>query len=140
MPPCDYYTTVDRQPTIPYFNAGVLIFSKAAQQNLIPTWIKLTRQLIGNLELLGSESNFCEQASLTLALAASDAEFATLGNEMNFPMHFDVPTDTSLTTTDPAIIHYHCLTDDEGYLLESPYPSVNRRILRFNARLKQVTQ
>jgi hypothetical protein len=138
IPPSDYYTTVDLQPTIPYFNAGVLVFSKFAKQNLIPTWIELTRQLIARLDLLGGESNFCEQASLSLALAAAKVDFATFGNEMNFPAHFGVPMESAFARTDPVIIHYHWLSDDDGLLLPSPYPSVNRRIKQFNARMQRV--
>lgn len=137
VPPCDQYSTVDRQPTIPYFNAGVLAFSRFAVQTLVPTWIGLNRQLIGRLDLLGGERNFCEQASLSLALVAAGVEFSTLGNEMNFPAHFDVPIESELGRTDPVIIHYHWLVDEHGYLLPSPYPAVDRRIRQLNARLKE---
>lgn len=139
VPPCDQFTTVNRQPTIPYFNTGVLVFSRFAMQTLVPIWIRLNRQLIERLELLGGENNFCEQASLSLALVAASTDFATFGNEMNFPAHFSVPNGSDFDQTDPAIIHYHCLTDERGRLLPSPYRQVNRRISEFNARQNEAS-
>jgi hypothetical protein len=138
MPACDQYTSVNRLPTIPYFNAGVLIFSKFATQRLIPTWIDLNRQLIARRDLLGDDENFCEQASLSLALVAENVNFAVLGNEMNFPVHFGLPVESAFGQTDPAIIHYHSLIADDGLLLPSRYPAVNRRIEQFNGRMRQL--
>lgn len=139
LPASDHLTSVNRRPTIPYFNAGVLVFSKFATQNLIPTWIRLNRELIERLDLLGDDRNFCEQASLSLALVAEKVNFAVLGNEMNFPVHFGLPVESAFGQTDPAIIHYHSLIDDDGLLLPTRYPAVNRRIEQFNDRMKQLS-
>jgi hypothetical protein len=140
IPPEDYFTTVDCQPTIPYFNAGVLAFSNFAMRTMVPMWVDLTRQLIAQFELLGGEIDFCEQASLSMALVAAQLDFVPLGNEMNFPMHLALPAGSLMHQTDPAIIHYHSLTDERGFVLASPYPAVNQRIAGFNARLKQALQ
>jgi hypothetical protein len=139
LPPPDHVSTVDGRPSIPYFNSGVLIFSRFAAQTLVPIWIRLNQQLLTRLELLGDEENFCDQASLSLALVAAGVDYATLGNEMNFPVHLRVPGQSALGRTDPVIIHYHDLVDERGYLLPSAYPMVNMRIEQFNARQKQVS-
>lgn len=138
IPAIDQRCTVRDEPTIPYFNAGVLAFSRRGMDILVPKWIELNRQLIARMELLGEHSNFCEQASLSLALAATDIHFEVVGNAFNFPMHFDDPaTAPNLADTDPCIIHYHSLADPSGYIIPSVYPAVNNRITEFNARLRR---
>jgi hypothetical protein len=129
--------SVRGEPTIPYFNAGVLSFSRRAVAELAPVWCEMNRRLIANLELLGKRTNFCEQASLTLALAVSGCSVESLDNKWNFPVHFQKqPPESAFGQTDPAIIHYHWLVDADGFLLESPYNKVNSRIASFNARLR----
>ena len=138
MPETSQRCTVRGEPTIPYFNAGVLAFSSQAMDNLVPKWIKFNERLIASMELLEGHENFCEQASLSLALAAIGIPFEAVGNAFNFPMHFDDPaTATGLADIDPFIVHYHWLADPSGYILPSAYPAVNRRIAEFNARLRK---
>ncbi|MHB1620145.1 MAG: methyltransferase domain-containing protein [Sulfuricella sp.] len=138
MPETSQRCTVRGEPTIPYFNAGVLAFSRRAMDNLVPKWIKLNERLIASMELLEGHENFCEQASLSLAIAAIGIPFEVVGNAFNFPMHFDDPaTATGLADIDPFIVHYHWLADPSGYILPSAYPAVNRRIAEFNARLRK---
>jgi SAM-dependent methyltransferase len=128
--------TVHGEPIIPYFNAGVLSFSQKAMTSLVPEWIRINRCLIEHLNLLQSCSNFCEQASLSLALAACGTSFETLSNQLNFPAHcLHEPLDSDFGRTDPAIIHYHSLVDENGLLKSSPYPNVSVRIESFNTRL-----
>ena len=77
-------------------------------------------------EELGGGAHFCEQASLSLALAATGTPFDTVGNEMNFPAHFaGLPLDSEFANTDPVIIHYHWLAHENGILFPSVYPKVN---------------
>lgn len=135
LPSQTYRCTVSGEPTVPYFNAGVLAFSRKRTARLVDEWIALNRRLLDHLELLRERRNFCEQASLTLALAACGATVNAVGNAMNFPAHCtDQPVESDFGRTDPIIIHYHWLTDPAGCLLPSPYPKVNERILRFNER------
>lgn len=137
LPPQKWRCTVRGEPTLPYFNAGVLSFSKHAMASLVPRWIQYNDALLDNLDLLGDRVGFCEQVSLSLAAAACSTEFKLLGNEMNFPTHFvDMESDSEFACTDPVIIHYHWLVDQAGYLLPSPYKGVNARIQQFNAKLR----
>ena len=69
-PAADQQCTVSGEAMIPYFNAGVLSFNALGIETLVPKWIELNRQLSGNLHWLDASANFCEQASLSLALAA----------------------------------------------------------------------
>jgi len=88
------------------------------------------------MELLKESGYFCEQASLSLAVAATGTSFQVLDNDMNFPAHLsEEPLDSAFANTDPVIIHYHWLVDERGLLEPSPYPNVDRRIQQFNDRL-----
>jgi len=136
LPMEDYSCTVRGTPTIPYFNAGVLLFSQSAMLGLVPSWIDLNQKLIARMELLENSSNFCEQASLSLALVASGVTFDIFGNDMNFPTHHKSFVD-DLDFIDPVIIHYHTLVDPTGYILPSFYALANKRITQFNKRLCQ---
>lgn len=136
LPKEEYACTVRGTATIPYFNAGVLLFSQSAMSSLVPVWIRLNQHLIQNIEVLESSSNFCEQASLSLAVVASGTRFDLFGNEMNFPIHHKdyIP---SLAGIDPLLIHYHSLIDQAGYLEPSQYAPANIRIAQFNERLRK---
>jgi 2-polyprenyl-3-methyl-5-hydroxy-6-metoxy-1,4-benzoquinol methylase len=134
MPGQNWNCTVHGEPTIPYFNAGVLAFSGCAMSSLVPVWIMLNEQLIERMVLLEEHGNFCEQASLALALVQTDMDFYALSNAFNFPLHFEHAPD--LAGIDPYIIHYHWLADDSGHILPSQYPAANKRIGEFNARLR----
>lgn len=137
MPPADQVCTVSGEATIPYFNTGVVSLSSRAMQSLAPAWVHLNGELTGMFERLGGAPHFCEQASLSLALAMTQTSFNTVGNEMNFPAHFvQQPMDSAFARVDPVIIHYHWLVDGEGQLLPSVYPNVDRRIRGFNARVE----
>jgi SAM-dependent methyltransferase len=137
LPPADQHCTVMGESIIPYFNAGVLSFSRQAMKSLVPEWIRINRLLVERMHLLGGCGNFCEQASLSLALSACGTFFTVLGNDMNFPAHFlDQPAESDFARIDPVIVHYHWLTDSLGYLTASLYPRVDARIRQFNERLK----
>jgi hypothetical protein len=138
LPARDQRCTVRSDPTIPYFNSGVLSFSREAVRTLVPEWIRLNSLFVEQLQLLKECSQYCEQASLSVALAATATSFDTLGNEMNFPGHITEPTlDSAFADIDPAIIHYHWLVNDLGLLEPSRYPKVDRRIEQFNNRLRE---
>ncbi len=130
--------SVGGEATIPYFNAGVLYFSAKALRELVPAWIRCNEALLDRLELLGEHEIYCEQTSLSLALAATGHPFEVAGNELNFPVHFqDTGARASLVGVDPFIIHYHSLCDDSGFICASSLPLVDHRIQEFNARLRR---
>jgi hypothetical protein len=115
-----------------------LSFSREAVRDLVPEWIRINLSLVDRLELLNECSDYCEQASLSVALAVTGTWFDTLGNEMNFPAHAtEPPLYSGFAHIDPIIIHYHSLVDENGLLEPSRYPKVNRRIEQFNNRLRQ---
>jgi hypothetical protein len=140
LPAAAYRCTVSGESTIPYFNAGVLSFSGRAMQTLVPEWLAYNRELIARLELLDGHATFCEQASLSLAVAAAGTPFTPLDNRLNFPAHFrDLPPGSPFGQTDPVIIHYHWLVDEQGKLLGSPYPNVDRRIRLYSEREQEAS-
>ena len=136
LPKEEFRCTVRNTPTIPYFNAGVLKFSQLSLFELIPKWLELNEKLIKQINILGKSSNFCEQASLSLAIASTNTKFGLFGNEMNFPVHHKdyVPL---LGNVDPLLIHYHSHTNPSGYICESQYQMANIRISQFNDRLRE---
>jgi SAM-dependent methyltransferase len=138
IPPYNQRCTVRGEPIIPYFNTGVLSFSRKAMSTIVPEWIRIFKILIERLELFKDQAYYCEQASLSLALAACGTSYTTLSNRLNFPAHFqDEPVASDFGSTDPVIIHYHWLADENGLLQASPYAKVNERIKSFNVRLSQ---
>ena len=135
MPERNLRCTFSEEPSIAYFNAGVLSFSRDGMCDLVPRWLDLNARLIEKIDLLGPCGNFCEQASLSLAVAATRTRFTLLPEALNFPAHFmEQPVASPFGQTDPVLIHYHWLTDHDGHLLPSPYPNVNRRIESFTQR------
>jgi ABC-type polysaccharide/polyol phosphate transport system ATPase subunit len=138
LPTQNYSCTVWGQKTIPYFNTGVLIFPKTTLLTLVSNWIEFTNKLVENIGLIPGREHFCEQASMALALAASGERYEVIGNEMNFPTHFEHREESALLhDIDPFIIHYHSCFDAEGYINGSKYPLANARIDRFNQRMRQ---
>jgi hypothetical protein len=138
LPARDQLCTIRSEPTIPYFNSGVLSFSREAVRDLVPEWVRINLSLVDRLELLKECSRYCEQASLSVALALTGTSFEALGNEMNFPAHItEPPLDSEFANIDPVIIHYHWLVDEFGLLDPSRYPRANRRIEQFNNRLRE---
>ena len=136
MPEATERCTVKNNITIPYFNTGVLSFTRNNMIQLLPEWILLTKNLIEKIGVLEGRTHFCEQASFSLAMAKTRTPFVAIGNKMNFPAHHDtLPLDSDLANIDPVIIHYHWLVDEKGLLKSSPYPRVNERIEKFNSRL-----
>ena len=56
---------------------------------------------------------------------------------MNLGCHWAVRTyPQHLAGIDPVIIHYHSLSDENGYITRTPLEQTNRRIDAFNARLR----
>jgi hypothetical protein len=141
LPPQSYTCTAWGQPTIPYFNTGVLVFPNSALNTLVPMWVEFTNKLLQNMTLISGREHFCEQASMSLALAATKQNYSVFGNEMNFPTHFEERDDSPLLqNVDPVIIHYHSCFNSEGYINASKYLIANERINVFNNRLQKEYQ
>ncbi len=139
LPPVRHETTLDRQPTIAYCNAGVLLFSREARGRLLPRWLAHHDRLLECLELLGDRAVFCEQVSLALALGEEPELLRELPPEMNFPIHLPremVPPE--LLDADARIVHYHWkLSAGNGLLQETYFPRVQKRLADFNERLAE---
>ena len=137
MPAAAHNCTVTHAATIAYFNSGVIALTRAAADVVAPAWERINGELAPRFEALGGEAHYCEQASLSLAVALTATPYSTVGNELNFPAHFQyLPLDCEFANVDPTIIHYHGLVGDDNLLLPSKYPNVNRRIQDFNLRMK----
>jgi hypothetical protein len=135
-PPRAYVTGIDRVPTVPYFNAGVIAIPKTLARTLAPVWRRYNVSLADNPELVAPCQRHMHQASLTLALIETGIPVAELPPAMNFQLnatHLTPPP--GFAETDPAIIHYHYLATDDGFLLPCPYPQAQQRIEMFHERM-----
>lgn len=134
LPSETHSCTVTGEPTIAYFNTGVLFLPKSALLKLVPAWIACTDKLLQNIELIKGLEHYCEQASMSVAVSSVGEQFQPLGNEMNFPTHHIIESQL-LHDVDPVIIHYHSCFNSDGYIHGTKYPLVNKRIIQFNNRL-----
>jgi hypothetical protein len=137
LPPQEYKCILTGEPTIPYFNTGVVVLNPSLMNSLVPAWQNFVRQLLSRLELLLGHEWFIEQAALSLALAATGCRFELLGEEMNFPVHLATKSEQQiqrLVNIDPRIIHYHHWVEASGQIMLCGYPLADARIMRFNRR------
>jgi hypothetical protein len=136
-PPRSRTAGLTGEPTIPYYNAGVLVLPKTIARTLAPVWRRLNQELADRPELVAESVRHMHQASLALALAETGVSCADLPEEMNHQInatHFAAPQ--AFVDTDPVIIHYHHLATDDGFLLPCPYPATQKRIEQFHARMR----
>ena len=136
-PPRQHVTPLTGTPTIAYFNAGVLAVPTALLGTLAPAWREYNEVLANRPELVAPCHRHLHQAALSLAVASTGTPYACLDEAMNLQLHSaNVAAPRSFTEVDPVIIHYHHLATDDGFLLSTPYPRVQRRIDTFNARMR----
>jgi hypothetical protein len=132
IPERSYRCALNGEPTIVYFNTGVMGMDSATRNDLVPRWMKFTDALLES-EIMREHKWFIEQAALTLALVESGCPFRLLGNEINFP--FPGGKHPMVEDVDPRIIHYHHQVQQSGRIILSGYPLVDARIKAFNGRL-----
>ncbi len=138
LPPRRYTTVYTNTPTIPYFNAGMIMVSAGLAARLVSEWWRYNTILAAEPALVAPCQKNMHQAALALALASTGIPVEEAGPELNFQLnatHLAPPPGYS--EIDPYIIHYHELVDDAGMLLPCPFPRAQERIDRFHARLRQ---
>lgn len=136
-PPRTHINRLTGTPTIPYFNAGVIAVPKRLLRVLAPSWRKFNLALADQPQLVAPCERHMHQASMTLALVETGIPFAELPEEMNFQtnaQHVEAPPE--FDELDPAIIHYHHLSGDDGLILPVRYPRTQSRIDMFNDRMR----
>ncbi|WP_409305791.1 methyltransferase domain-containing protein [Peribacillus sp. SCS-155] len=132
IPGQNYITSVKKQRTIWYCNAGVLIFPQPIIEEFFSIWEKYTNDLANKPYLMGESHYFCEQASLTLAFVKNPVPFKELTNQMNCPVREP--------DYDPVIIHYRNAVTEEGYLKirkKNMGNFIKSRFEMFNERLRK---
>jgi hypothetical protein len=136
-PPRSHLTTLDRAPTIPYFNVGVVAIPTATARILAPVWRKYNQELAGQPQLAAPCQRHMHQASLSLALAETGLPTLELPSAMNYQLNATQLTPPpGFAEIDPIIIHYHHLATDDGFLLPCRYPGAQARIDSFHHRLR----
>lgn len=136
-PPREHVTPLTGTPTIVYFNAGVVAVPAALLGTLGAAWREYNEVLADRPELVAPCHRHLHQAALSLAVAATGIPYACLPEGMNLQLNSaDLVVPRALAEVDPAVIHYHHLATDDGFLLPTAYPRAQRRIDAFNARMR----
>jgi hypothetical protein len=136
-PSRSHVTSFTGEPTIPYFNAGVLVIPTALARTLAPVWRKYNQVLADQPELTAPCQRHMHQASLALALAETGTPCVELPNAMNFQINAThIAPPPGFAETDPVILHYHHLGTEDGFLLPCPYPGAQARIEMFHGRMR----
>lgn len=140
LPEKRYYCSFTGTQTIWYCNSGVLTIPTHLAHGLTEKWKEYNYGLSNRLDLLEPHQNFCDQASLSLAYAATHIPFKALPVSMNYQLNLPyLPFFSAMGSCDPVILHYHDRIDASGFLNPSHYPGVQKRIKLFNDALYQHT-
>ncbi|MGC9128899.1 MAG: hypothetical protein ACP5GA_09240 [Acidithiobacillus sp.] len=133
-----YPMTLRGELPVPYWNAGVLSFSAAALQTVIPRWLHWNDWLLKRWDRMGAANHFLEQISLSLTMLELRESWSSPGPAYNFPLHLYTEYRSRLQDVTPVILHYHREMDPDGYFiphkyvgLESVLEDANARIARF---------
>jgi hypothetical protein len=138
LPAREHVNSFAGTATIRYCNSGVILLPSHLARQIVPVWRDYNARLAGEPEILHPCQRHCNQASLSLALAACPVPFMEAPVELNFQLNLShLPPPEGYFAVDPAILHYHDRVDPEGYLLHTPYPFAQVRIEAFNRRLRQ---
>jgi len=137
VPSLDFHHDVADVPALPYFNSGAIILNAQWRAPFIEAWKKFDIDLIESAEQFGIPAFHVDQASLTAAVLEIGLPVKALPSCMNLPAHLAAERYNSrLLNCDPAVIHYHGLTDTKGYIKNLPLPRAQLRADAFNARLR----
>src|SRR5579864_2319823 len=135
LPPRRHVTTLLPEPTIAYFNSGVVSVPAPLARDLAAAWRDYNHRLLDDPALLAPCEHHANQAALALAVAARAIPYRVASAALNLPLHMPHLARTAeLLATEPAILHYHGRVDADGFLLRTGYPRVDARIDAFNER------
>jgi glycosyltransferase involved in cell wall biosynthesis len=135
LPPRRHVTTLLPEPTIAYFNSGVISVPAPLARDLVAAWRDFNRRLLDDPALLAPCEHHANQAALALAVAARAIPYREAPAALNLPIHMPQLARTpEFLATEPVILHYHGRVDADGFLLRTGYPRVDARIDAFNER------
>ena len=123
--------------TFGYFNSGVVIITRDWLDVASNSWSNYCRQVIALAESLKLPIFHNEQSALACTVAALDIPLTILPSSMNLPVHLPGPSYPEwYKEIDPQIIHYHWLSNSDGYISQLPLEKAQLRASSFNARLR----
>ena len=123
--------------TFGYFNSGVVVLARKWLRPFAETWVRRCRQLLELEKSLEIPAHFVEQSALTATVAELDIPLSVLLSSMNLPVHFKANRyPDSYQDIDPEIIHYHWLSNEDGFIKQLPLKMANLRANAFNTRLR----
>jgi len=145
LPQERFKTSCSAQETIPYFNGGVIIIPKIHAVELLKQWTYFLNQLLDKQNILpenfsanpheNKQPRFFDQIAFSLAIAKTELPYDALPLSMNYPYSGTVHHTEHPEKLDPFIIHHHHCITENGKLLFTPYPNINKRIHEINSFL-----
>jgi hypothetical protein len=134
-------TTSFGQPTYRYVNSGVLLVPRDLCAPLRALWSRFLTRLRVVYDAdpgLSLRRKYNDQLALTCAIEAGGLPIRSVPVSMNFPTHIGVHPAFLDQVEDVRVVHYHTGVDRRGFVVASRYPSVNRRLDRFNRRRAEI--
>lgn len=136
VPTADMLMTASNQPSIPYWNAGLVVIPAELSALVSDRWTSIARTTVELLERHQPDRVwFTDQIALAVAAATGALPIGTL------PRHVHRMTTTrvkhpSARSGAPILIHYGSGIDDRGFLNASIHqPDLNPRLDAFNRQL-----
>lgn len=138
VPTARYLTHFGAEPTLPYFNSGVLVMTRPAAARLGPAWLQAVPEVQAILATdarLAAHSFYVDQFALVAALGRLEMEQMALPLEMNFPTHHPVHDSFEPRRVNPYLLHHHHHVDAHGLIQKTGYEGPDAAIARVNATI-----
>nr|AHN97895.1 hypothetical protein [uncultured bacterium lac146] len=138
VPAARYLTHCSAQPTLPYYNSGVLVLTRPAATRLGPAWrdaVPEVQAVLAADPRLAAHAFYVDQFALVAALGRLDMEQLALPLEMNFPTHHPVHEFFEPGKVDPYLLHHHHRLDAQSMIPKTGLEGPDAAIARVNAVL-----
>jgi hypothetical protein len=134
-----YLTHFRAEPTLPYYNSGVLALTRSAATRLGPAWrdaVPEVQAVLATDSRLAAHAFYVDQFALVAALGRLEMEQAALPLEMNFPTHIPVHEFFEPRKAHPYLLHHHHRFDGQGLIRKTGYEGPDAAIARVNAAIQ----
>jgi len=139
LPEKIFYSSINRKEIPPYFNSGVLLIPRQYIKLLYDKWKEFILKLIESFDQIpDNKESFSriDQLALSLAIIENKFPYYELPVSINFPHRGTAYPNFNPKEIEPYIIHYHKNFNEDGTLVPSPYPNINKIIDRLNFNIR----
>jgi hypothetical protein len=124
-----------------FCNGGLYVLPRAIFQSLRSVWPKWDRWVLDRRHFFRRIGIFADQISFAMCCQELALRVEHLPIELNYHTTLRRPrllfAMTGRSDICPLVLHYHCETDAQGYLLPTKIASVNARIRQINRLLRR---